>query len=218
MRSNAAVSRHSQTHCIQLNWCAFSWKKRLVTQAKFRNRYQLEQWDETFERGISKAKFKELALLNFSHRGQNLIILGKTGVGKTHLATALGNRLCFDAAPTKFYSTHLFLDEAQAEKVAGRYLGFIRKAAKFKAIILDDFGLRSYTHDEATVLLEVLEERYGKGILIITSQVTPDGWRSLFEDPVIAEAIIDRILNPSQTIEIHGGSVKWSPSSRQFLT
>jgi DNA replication protein DnaC len=182
--------------------------KRLVTQAKFRNRNQLEEWDETFDRGISKAKFKELALLHFFHRGQNLVILGKTGVGKTHLATALGNRICFEAAPTKFYSTHLFLEEALSEKVAGRYLGFIRKITKVKALILDDFGLRTYTHDEATILLEVLEERYAKGILILTSQVAPDGWRALFEDPVIAEAIIDRVMNPCQTFDIQGGSYR----------
>ena len=182
--------------------------KRLVSQAKFRNRNQLEEWDDTFDRGISKAKFKELALLNFFHRGQNLLILGKTGVGKTHLASSLGNRLCFEAATTKFYSTHLFLDEAMAEKVAGRYLHFVRRAAKMKAIILDDFGLRAYTHDEATILLEVLEERYGKGTLIVTSQVSPDGWRSLFEDPVIAEAIVDRMVNPSQVIDLQGISYR----------
>jgi DNA replication protein DnaC len=182
--------------------------KRLVTQARFRNRSQLEEWDDTFDRGISKAKFKELALLNFFHRGQNLIILGKTGVGKTHLATALGNRICFESASTKFYSTHLFFEEAQAEKVSGRYLSFIKKTAKAKAIILDDFGLRGYTHDEATILLEVLEERYGKATLIVTSQVAPDGWRSLFEDPVIAEAIVDRMINPSQIVDLQGGSYR----------
>src|SRR5690606_20509231 len=152
----------------------------------------LEEWDASANRGISKAKLKELGLLNFYHKKQNLLITGKTGVGKTHLAIALGNRLCRDGASTAFYSTNLFFEEVAAEKAAGRYLRLVRKLSKVKIIVLDDFALRNYTHDEANVLLEMLEERYRKGIMIITSQVSPEGWKPLFEDPVIAEAITDR--------------------------
>lgn len=182
--------------------------KRLVARARFRSPFQLEDWDGTFERGISKAKFKELALVNFFHRKINLIIVGKTGVGKTRLAISLGNRICQDGAPAQFYSTNLMFEEAQAEKAAGRYLKFIKKLQTIRALIFDDFALRNYSHDEATILMEILEERYSKGVTMITSQVSPAGWKSLFEDPVIAEAIIDRLINPSETIELLGDSYR----------
>ena len=178
--------------------------KRLASGAKFRNQCSLSDWDMTTDRGISKAKLKELALVNFFHKKQNLLIEGTTGVGKTHLAIALGKVICDDGNSTRFFSTNLFFEEVAAEKAAGRYLQFIRKIAKMAAIILDDFALRNYTHDEATILLEVLEERYGKGIVIVTSQVSPSGWKTLFEDPVIAEAIIDRLKNPSESIKLTG--------------
>ena len=182
--------------------------KRLVARAKFRGQCQLEEWDATFDRGISKAKFKELALLNFYHRQVNLIIAGKTGVGKTQLAMSLGNRLCHDGVRTQFFSTNLFFEEVQAEKIAGRYLKFVKKLQAVNVIIFDDFALRNYTHDEATILLEIIEERYRKGITIITSQVAPEGWKTLFEDPIVSEAIIDRLVNPSETIELGGGSYR----------
>jgi DNA replication protein DnaC len=182
--------------------------KRLVSRAKFRSNLVLEEWNHSHDRGISKAKFKELAELNFLHKKQNLILLGNTGVGKTFLASSLGERLCHAGHSTTFHSVNLLFEQVAAEKAAGRYLKFISKLKKTAVLIFDDFGLRNYTHDEATVLLEILEERYQKGVSIITSQVSPEGWKSLFEDPVIGEAITDRIVNPSETVHLKGESYR----------
>src|SRR5207249_3363001 len=75
---------------------------------------------------------------------------------------------------------------------------------KAKGLILDDLGLRNYSHEEATSLMDILEERYHKAPLIVTSQVEPQGWLKLFEDPVIGEAIVDRLIHPSQKITLKG--------------
>jgi DNA replication protein DnaC len=74
--------------------------------------------------------------------------------------------------------------------------------------VLDYFGLRGYSHEEATVLVDVLAERYRKGIVIVTSQVDDKGWKKLFEDQVIAEAIVDRLTRPSQKLALKGGSYR----------
>jgi DNA replication protein DnaC len=79
---------------------------------------------------------------------------------------------------------------------------------KTETLLLDDFGLRNYTHDEANVLVDLLEDRYRKSITLVTSQVDPKGWKSLFEDPVIADAIVDRLVNPSVIIKLRGGSYR----------
>lgn len=182
--------------------------KKLTTRAKFRSQCDLDNWDTNPGRGLGKAKLKELAVANFFYKKENLIVVGKTGVGKTHLAIALGRVLCQSEVAVAFYSVNLLLEQAAAEKTCGKYLAFIQKIKRNGVIILDDFGLREYTHDEAGILLEILEERYGKGIVIITSQVSPSGWQSLFKDPVIAEAIVDRLVNPSETIELKGESYR----------
>lgn len=182
--------------------------KRLVSRAQFRYEADLEDWDSSFDRGIAKARLKELASLGFYKRKDNLLIYGKTGEGKTQLAISIGRRLCHDGVATTFYSTNMLFEEIQAERAAGNYLAFVRKLVKTSVIVLDDFGLRRYTHEEATTLLDILEDRYRKGSIIVTSQVDAKGWRSLFDDPVIAEAIVDRLANPSQVITLKGGSYR----------
>jgi DNA replication protein DnaC len=75
-------------------------------------------------------------------------------------------------------------------------------------VILDDFGLRKYTHEEATVLIDLLEDRYQKGVVIVTSQVSDKGWQKLFDDPVIAEGIVNRLTEPACKLGLTGGSYR----------
>jgi len=178
--------------------------KALSTKARFRFRADLEDWDYSFHKDIPKAKISELAQLSFFHNQENLLLIGKTGLGKSFLAIALGRRLCQEGHATIFLSVNFLFEEIQAAKAAGRYLNYVRSLIKAKALILDDLGLRNYTHEEATALIDILEERYHKAPLIVTSQVEPQGWLKLFEDPVIAEAIVDRLIHPCQKITLKG--------------
>ena len=180
--------------------------KRLISRARFRHDCDLEDWDDSFDRGISKAKMKDIAKLNFFKAQENLVILGKTGEGKTHIAMSIGKKLCTEGFSSLFFSVNLLFEEILASKASGNYLKMVKKITKSPVLILDDFGLRNYTHDEATSLIDIIEERYQKGVIIVTSQVSPKGWPQLFEDPVIAEAIVDRLTKPSLTLKLKGGS------------
>ena len=182
--------------------------KRLESIARFRHRIDLEDWDTSFDRGISKAKMKEIFHLSFLHNRENLIILGKTGEGKTHLAIGIGRRACQESSRVLFSSVNFFLEEAIATKASGKYLTWVKTISKKVILIFDDFALRQYNHEEANIILDILEERQRKSITIVTSQVHPDGWIKLFEDPVIAEAVVDRLRNPSQIITLKGGSYR----------
>jgi DNA replication protein DnaC len=182
--------------------------KRLLKRAKLRFQSDLEDWDTLFPRGLTKGKLSELSSLSFYLRNENLIITGKTGSGKTHLATSVGKRLCTEGVSTSFFSTNLLFEEVGAEKASGKYLNFLNKMGKQGVLILDDFGLRNYNHEEAMILLDLLESRTKKGITIMTSQVHPNGWLSLFEDPVSGEAIVDRLTKPSKSIHLEGNSYR----------
>lgn len=182
--------------------------KVLTTRARFRSDAELENWDQAFERGLSKLKFRELAALGFFANHENLLITGSTGTGKTHLSIALGKKLCLAGLSVQFGSVNLILEEAQSEKTAGKYLGWIKRMTRTNVLVIDDFALREYTHEEAGIMLDLFEERYRKGVLIVTSQVDPRGWKKLFEDPVIAESITDRMINPSRIIEFKGPSYR----------
>jgi len=192
--------------------------KALTTKARFRFRADLEDWDQSFDRGVPQQKIRELSALGFLHNRENLLVLGKTGEGKTHLAIAIGKRICQEGHKTIFLPVNFLFEEIAAARAAGRYLSYVKNLIKTEAMILDDFGLRTYTHEEATSLMDILEERYQKGVVILTSQIDPEGWLKLFEDPVIAEAIVDRLVHPSQKLILKGGvsyREKLSPKTKK---
>ena len=151
---------------------------------------------------------REFAKLDFWHFKKNIIVLGFTGCGKTQLAIALGRVACQNQLSVLFVSVNQLFEDAKAYRSSGTYLAWAKNIKKHDIIIFDDFGMRSYTHDEAVILIDFLEDRYQKKIQIFTSQVDPDGWQSLFEDPVIAQALIDRIKHPSEKIQLIGGSYR----------
>lgn len=189
--------------------------KRLNAKAKFTLEANLEDWDQTFDRGITKQRIKDLASLNFKHNQESLILLGKTGEGKTQLAISIGKRFCQEGFSAQFHSVNLLFEEVLSARAAGKYLKLLQDLKKIDLLILDDFGLRSYTHAEATVLMDILDGRYRKGSVIVTSQIDNLGWQKLFDDPVIGEAIVDRLVNPSQKIILKGGSYRERLKSRK---
>lgn len=182
--------------------------KRLARRAKFRRDSELEDWDASDDRGINKKQLKELAMLGFYKTRSNLHILGKTGCGKTQLAIALGNRLCQQGISVRFFSVNLLFEELLAQKNSGSYLKFLKLLRKTDVIVLDDFGLRNLSHDEAVQLLDILEDRATSGSMIITSQVDPRGWDALIEDEVIREAVLDRLTKPAEQIHLTGSSYR----------
>jgi DNA replication protein DnaC len=182
--------------------------KSLETRAKFRRESLLEHWDTSFERGLTKTKIRELASLGFWHAKKNLIIVGQTGSGKTQLSIALGRAACQMQLRVLFLSVNQFFEEASAQRASGKFILWKRKMETYDIIILDDFGLRSYSHEEAVYLTDFVEERYQKRVHIISSQCDIEGWRTLFEDPVIGDALIDRLKNPSEKIKLTGGSYR----------
>jgi DNA replication protein DnaC len=182
--------------------------KSLVTRAKFRSQVDIEDWDQSYDRGINKQKLRELSKLGFFHSKENLIILGRTGQGKTHLAVSLGRKLCQENLSVAFLPVNLLFEEVLAAKTSGKYLGYLKRLKQTQVLVFDDFALRNYTHEEANILVDILEDRAQKGPVIITSQVEPAGWHKLFEDPVIAEAIVDRLNFPSQKVTLSGGSYR----------
>ncbi len=188
----------------------------LRKKARFNNNAALEEFNVYLERGITRSMIKKLATLNFMREGENIIFIGGTGTGKSYLAQALGHKSCAHGSEALYLPVNVLFKRIQEAEVNGSYLRLLERMKKAKLIILDDFGLRNYSHKEALALYDLLEDSYRKRSMVITSQIKPKGWQNLFEDAVIAEAIIDRITSCAHTIEITGPSYrkKHSPKER----
>lgn len=179
---------------------------RLKKRARFNDQSLLEDFESGIERGVTKTLLQRLSSLSFVEKKENLIFTGGTGAGKSYLAQALGHRACLEGIEVFYVSVNKLFKEIELNEVAGKYLSFLQKIKKASVLILDDFGLRNYSHDEASKLYDILEDRYHKASTIVTSQVRPKGWKTLFEDQVIAEAIIDRISSCALEINLKGES------------
>lgn len=180
----------------------------LRKRAKFREIAHLEEFKIITTRGITKSLVQQFKTLFFIEGFQNLFFIGGTGAGKSFLAQAIGNECCASGYETLFIPINRLFKEIDMAEAQGNYLSYLSRLGKVRLLILDDFGLRKYTHKEATIFYEILEDRYRKGSVIITSQVKPQGWDTLFEDKVIAEAIFDRLMASSQTIDVKGESFR----------
>lgn len=181
----------------------------LRKRARFNDKCYLEDFNVDPKRGITKSKVQQLKSLGFLDHSENLLFIGGTGAGKSFLAQAIGHAACACGVETFFISANKLFKEIELAEAQGNYLSYLnRLKTRVKLLIIDDLGLRNYTHKEANILYEVLEDRYRKGSLIITSQVKTLGWKTLFEDEVIAEAIIDRLTACAHIIDVKGESFR----------
>lgn len=187
----------------------------LRKRAKFRERALLEEFRIDPKRGITKSLIEQFKTLFFLDGYQNLFFIGGTGAGKSFLAQGIGYESCANGFETLFISVNHLFREVEMAEAQGNYLSYLLRLSKIRLLILDDFGLRNYSHKEATIFYEILEDRYRKGSVIITSQVKPQGWSSLIEDKVIAEAILDRLMASSQTIDVKGESFRKSQGKKK---
>lgn len=182
--------------------------ERLRKRAKFKDKVYLEEFNPSPKRGVTKSMIQQLKTLYFVDNNENLIFVGGTGAGKTFLAQAVGHAACMAGVETYFISANKFFREMESAEVSGTYLTYLKRIRRSRILIIDDFGLRNYSHKEANYLLDVFEDRYQKCPVIITSQIKPQGWKSLFEDDVIAEAILDRLTACAHIVEVKGDSYR----------
>jgi len=185
--------------------------------ARLRHAAAVEDVDYQNPRGLDRALFLKLAACDWIAERRNLLITGASGLGKSWLACALGHKACRENMSVLYTRMpRLFADLAIAHGDA-RYGRLLRSIARIKLLILDDWGPESLMPDQARDLLEIVEDRYDKGSLVITSQVPVDRWHDMIGVPTLADAILDRIVHNAYRLELSGESLRkrqTSPKSK----
>ena len=181
--------------------------------ARLRHSASVEDVNYQIPRGLDRALFLKLAACDWIAERRNLLITGASGLGKSWLACALGQKACRENISVLYYRVpRLFADLAIAHGDA-RYARLLRSIARAKLLILDDWGPEALTPEQARDLLEIIEDRYDNGSLIITSQVPVDRWHDMIGIPTLADAILDRVIHNAYRIELAGESLRKRRSS-----
>lgn len=158
--------------------------------------------------GLSKQSVNRFSECTWIRTYKNLNILGPTGIGKTWLACAFATESCKKGYKTKFYRSADFMELLEQAVDNSEEKLFIKKLMKFNLIVIDDFALCNTPSKIENLLLDFVDYYSTCGSLLITSQFTYDLWHGKFHDPTIADAILDRIIHNSYTLEISGDSMR----------
>lgn len=167
-----------------------------------------EQVHCSADRGVTKEQLITLCDGMFITQGENVLISGATGCGKSYLACALGRQACIHGFRTLYYSMNRFIEALAIAKLDGSYIKWLNAIAKTPVLILDDFGLQPLDHQIKLALLQILEDRYAKGATIITSQLPVNRWHEYINDPTLADAILDRLTASAHRIDLKGKSMR----------
>lgn len=168
----------------------------------------LETFDFSFNTRLPSAFIRELSMCGFIERRENVFLVGPSGRGKTHLAQALGHEACRRGWDVLLYRAHELFDWIRCGKGDGSYKRRLAHIAKIPLLVLDDFGLQSLPVEQQEDLYEVIAQRYERGSTIITSNRDFSEWASVFANPLLASAALDRLINKGTSIILEGGSYR----------
>jgi DNA replication protein DnaC len=176
--------------------------------ARLRHQAVVEDVDYRAPRGLDRTLFQNLAGGRWIEEAQNLIIEGPTCVGKSWLACALGHKACRDNRSVLYQRIPKMFTDLALARGDGRYPRLMRALGGVKLLILDDWGLEPLGPEQRRDLLEIVEERYGRGATLITSQIPVDRWHDLIGEPTLADAILDRIVHNAHRLQLRGESLR----------
>ena len=168
----------------------------------------LEDFDFSLQPSIDKKLIKELETGRFIANGENVLLLGPPGVGKTHLAIALGRKAVERGASGLFVPALGLVAQMMRAENEGRLEERLSHLAKPKLLIIDELGYLPFERRAAHLLFQLVNRRYERGSLILTSNQPVGNWGEVFGDPVLATAILDRLLHHSHVITIKGESYR----------
>lgn len=183
-------------------------QNRLVRQAHFKLRASIQDIDYQHPRNIQKAQIARLAQGEWIERSQNLLITGPCGSGKTYLACAIGHNACLQGYSVRYFRLSRLLLALTQSKADGTYQKYLVQLAKIDVLIIDDWGLETFTAAQRNDLMEIMDDRHGSKSTIVLSQLPTDEWYAAIGDNTLADAILDRLMHNAHRLTLKGESMR----------
>lgn len=188
---------------------------RRIKAARFEQLATIEDYDFSFNPKIPVALIRDLVTLRFVDAGESIILHGPVGVGKSMIAQALGHQACRRGHSVAFTKTSRLLADLAGGHADRSWETRLRRWARPTVLILDDFAIRDFTLSQADDLYELITERGAKPTIFTANRQASD-WYTLFPNPVVAESILDRIVNVAHHVHMDGKSYR--PNKRPGAT
>ena len=179
-----------------------------IQRARFEEAQTLSEFDFAFNPKIPAAQIRDLATCGFIERKESVLLVGPVGVGKTHVAQAIGHAACRQGRSVLFDKTARVLSDLGAGHLDATWERRLRRYLAPDLLILDDFGLRAFSERQGEDLYELISERVRRGSTIVTSNRPPTEWYALFPNAVLAEGALDRLINASHHVTLEGRSFR----------
>lgn len=182
--------------------------KTLLKLSKLPFQKTIDEFDFSIQPSIDERRIKELMTLSFLKAKENPIFLGPPGLGKTHLAVSIGLQAISNGYKTYFISAHDLIIQLRKADVEGKLERKLRSLVKPSLLIIDEMGYMKLDIGDAHYLFQVIARRYERGSIILTSNKSFGEWEDIIGDPVIATAMLDRLLHHSRIFSLNGESYR----------
>lgn len=181
---------------------------RNIRNARFRYKANIEQLFFDTDRNLDKNQLMRFAECDFIDKTENILVTGSTGIGKSYIASSLGNQACTMGYKVFYASSEKLFSRLKMAKADGGYIKEIARIEKQDLLILDDFGMQPFDNASRCALMEIIEDRHGKRSTIITSQLPVQKWHDAIGEKTVADAVLDRIVHDAHRIELSGESLR----------
>ena len=189
--------------------------ERRIKNARLKTKASIDEIDFIVSRNLGKAKFMTLASGSWITAHHNLIITGPTGIGKTFIASALGDAFCKNGVDVLYTKTITLLNDIITSKADGTYKTVYTKIQKHTVIIFDEWLREPLNPSTARVALDLIDDRYRTASCILISQIPVSDWHQSIADATVADALLDRIVHDSVRLELQGESMRKNTSKAQ---
>lgn len=179
-----------------------------VKMAGFPRITTLQEFDFSYQPTINESQINDFASLRFLEKKENIIFYGNSGVGKTHLATAIGVIAARNRDSTYFIKCSQLMNDLHKAHLEGKINEKLKKLGSYKLLIIDELGYLPINKEDSKLFFQLIDRRYEKFSTIITTNINFSEWGEIFGDAIIANAIIDRILHHSHVVTIKGKSYR----------